>query len=506
MKQGLATTTVSAAPVAAPDDADWLDQAKRTWAYVSAAVAKGWAALPVSRFLPGSDLSSSIDIDSIADRLAVETRAREDGRNERPPTGDDALSGMQAEIIHYFRRMQAKAQDQLARLNQQAAKTADKIDVDDATARLADVPSRCHNEALRIRAEFQPLTVRLAERENQQRQYYRAFREQHKLERIASDTFSPFTNIAIVATLIIVTTFILSRFAVPGTEGLRSLSPGWALAIGVAAVIIPYAIGASVLRYVNHNDATLRSLAWLTAIAAVVGIAGVVYASTYTLEFMAANPESAPGSIMAAMLNDPWSLVAHLGAWQQTSVLGGLSLIALFAGYRCDDPYPGYGQVQRDFYRARHQRERLMAKLRHRINAMVDSADNEVVGIAGRLRAALRRLGTIVEKAERVGARLPDYNSALEDGCNIVLDRYRHANLEARSTGRPQCFSEYVCFRTGDQTDGPAAGDGRHRFEAITARMAEFDKHVVSVRQKLRDLNSRSIHGFEDAEAADDAE
>ncbi len=72
-----------------------------------------------------------------------------------------------------------------------------------------------------------------------------------------------------------------------------------------------------------------------------------------------------------------------------------MGLLAMFLGYRSDHTYPGYGVVQRSYYRARNELESVSLRLRKRINTLVDEAEAAVVGITraykAKVRTAIRR-------------------------------------------------------------------------------------------------------------------
>ncbi|NNE60454.1 MAG: hypothetical protein HKN35_06155, partial [Woeseia sp.] len=348
MKRGLATSPASAEP-ASERVVDWRGRFASAWHYAATLASRTWSSLPIARMLSGAGDSSSVDIDTIADRLAVNSSGLDDGRNERPRTEDDALSGTQTEIVRHFREMQVKARDRLARLHQQAAKAADAIYIDGAASRLTDIPSRCRNEAFRIKAEFQPRIDRLVERKAQQHRYYLAYREKHQLDRIAKERYAPVVSIGAIAALIALTTMVLSGLSSTAAAGSHLPGLGWAMGIGIIAIVLPFAVGANMLRFVNHNDLLTNALAWLIALLTVVGIAGMVYVSTYYLEHTAIVAESTIFGTLMAMSNDPWSPVANFSAWQRTGLVGAASLAALFVGYCADDPYPGYGEVQRAY-------------------------------------------------------------------------------------------------------------------------------------------------------------
>ena len=107
-----------------------------------------------------------------------------------------------------------------------------------------------------------------------------------------------------------------------------------------------------------------------------------------------------------------------------------------------------------------------------------------------------------MDEAKRIPERLSDYDIALEDGCNILLDRYRAANTNARKTEVPMSFSEHICFRPEHEPNISMFENEEGRLEELQQGIVELESEAAQVRLKLRDLNSRAISALEDTPAA----
>ena len=152
-------------------------------------------------------------------------------------------------------------------------------------------------------------------------------------------------------------------------------------------------------------------------------------------------------------------------------------------------------------YRIRKQRDRLTKRLRMEINGIIDEADFETTELPKRLKAKIRKYSRLVDEAKRIPERLSDYDVALEDGCNILLDRYRAANTNARKSEAPLSFSEHICFRPEHEGNVSMIDDEEGRLQELQQGIVELESEAAQVRQKLRDLNSRAISALEDTPA-----
>jgi len=499
VEQSIVTSQANVSPAELPSK-DWKSMVAGIWVAMKATKLKIMSNPWLLRNPLGSDISSKLAIDRIAARLAVEQRGRSEGSGERPSTAEEVVAGTQGEIIHYFKQMQRKAHYQVAQLTEKLRGVGKEIDVVEAVGRLRDIPSRCQNEVQRITADFQSQLDFLREREVQQRQHYEAFREENRLSRVAKYPDSPIILYAFMAVLIGVAALALGNTSVSGTDG-DIFVPTWrAFSISLLAVVVPFVIGASVFRSINHVRALDQLMAWLTGVITMAFIGGLALFCAFYVAGMAADFDASVRGVIMAIFADPTAISADVAAWKGFGIVSLSGLVAFLVAYWSDDPYPGYGAVQRAYYRARKVRERRTKQLRKQINTIVDVAEVEIAEVTRRMKAQMKQLAALVDKSKRMQAQLGDFEVALEDSCNILLDRYRNANVSARKTEVPMSFSEHVCFQSEDiPAFSMLPTGGKDRLEELNSSIAEVDAEVVQVRQKLRDLNWRAINDLDSA-------
>jgi hypothetical protein len=446
----------------------------------------------------GAGLSATIDIDRIAAQLSTEHRGRSDGKDEQPPSTEEVVAGTQKEIVVYFKELQRRAQSQVVELVDKLRGIAEEIDLQDALVRIRDIPSRCENEILRLSIDFQSRHEFMLERETQQQQNYEAFREYNYLTRIAKYPTSLVKHFAFIAILISAGAISIGHISSAGADGESLVPAGAAISISLIGVLVPFILAATVFRSVNHIDPLRKSLGWVSGGITIAAIAILAYFVANDIVVMSTNPGASVRAVVDAILVAPAAIGTDVAAWTGFVIVMLVGLLAILVGYSSDDPYPGYGATQRAYYGARDDRELVRKQLRNRINLIVDQAEAEITELVVRLKAQVRQYSRLLGESKQIPARSSDYEIALEDACNILLDRYRAANRSCRRTEVPISFSEHICFRPEPETAAPMFDKEDDRLMELHRGIAELEGEAVNARKNLRHLNWRAISAQED--------
>jgi hypothetical protein len=406
---------------------------------------------------------------------------------------DGALTGTQGEVVHYFKQLQKKAHHQVARITQKLRAVGKRIDMREALARLRDIPLRCQNDIVRVNVDFQSGLEFLQEREIRQRQHYEEFREENKLSRLAKYPRLPIIHYTFLVALIGAIAHVLATPPVLGVDGEILVPASKAFSISTLGVILPYIVGAGVFRSVNHIKTAKRVWAWISGVAIILFIGGLSFFTAYYVAALTINPDASMQSAFDAIAANPMEMWTNVAAAKSFGIVVLSGLLALLTGYASDDPYPGYGAVQRAYYRARRENEKQTRLWRDRVNKIVDSAESEVAGATRRTKVQLTQFATMVEKSKRMQGQLGDFDVALEDACNLLLDRYRNTNESVRKSDVPTSFSEHICFRTDNESATSMLQYGNGRLDELRRGASEIEAEAVQVRQKLRELNRSAI-------------
>lgn len=452
-----------------------------------------------------SDILPPINVERITRQLRLIERATEDGRRNLPASDEEAPSAMQREVIAYFRDLRRSAHRQ-ASVTLRAAKNAEQqLDDSDSLASLKEVPARYENQILRHVSDMSARLEYVRERELSQKKHYDAFREKNKLARVATYPDFPFLYNLVVPVLIVGLAIVLTNWIAPGSDG-RGLSTGWVLGISTAVILIPFVLGGLSLRAMQHVDDG-KYFAGLTGIIAVIAITGMLalYADFYIAAVLG-DTNASSRAFFDAMRTAPWEIFSGIASWTTFGLFGLTGLLAVFLGFRADDVYPGFGAVQRAYYRAREDRERIERRLRSRINAMIDEAVAEVTRMTHDYRTKFLNHTNLAHQAALCPTLLKEYDAELEDACNVVLDRYRAANLAARNTEAPFSFDEHICFNTDIRSTAALQESSAINFDLPKAALTTLESEADAVRKKLRSMNLHLIDSTTESHIIDPEE
>jgi hypothetical protein len=219
-----------------------------------------------------------------------------------------------------------------------------------------------------------------------------------------------------------------------------------ALNVGVAAVV-----GRMIWPLVHHRVVARRVLGWI-GITLWLGLVGVwnLGAAHYRDAKVSgiANPEVAALQMMSGGLDSIYS-------WALLIAGVVFALLAALAGYRMDDPYPGYGRVSR-----RHD-ERCQAYAEDveaatdDLTEIRDSAVEEALSVKSELESQLAERDRIAAARSAFVRRFAEFGDHLEVIANALIQEYRTANLAARSAPPPETFSAPWSLRRSELPPRP---------------------------------------------------
>jgi hypothetical protein len=439
-----------------------------------------------------------LDIDKISARLAIENRAKSDGKNDQPPSTEEGVSGTQREIVVYFKELQRRAQHQIADMARKLREHGEEIDLPGVNGSLRDIPSRCENKIFRLIAESQSRLDYLGERGTQQQQHHKDVREKKQVDQDPEQPVSPVFHWIFMAVLIGAGAIAISKISVPGFGSEEIVPPLWAILSSVIVVLVSSLIARAVSRSANHVGQLTR---WLSS---AIGIGSIGVTASFAAHYIVAvtaNTDVTLRNVVDSILADPITLVTNVADWKVFGIVISAGLMAYLVNYKPESSHPSNGNVNGVSYRSRRKRDRLTKRLRMQINTIIDVAEFEATELPKQLKSKVSQYSRLVDTSKRISASLSDYDVSLEDGCNILLDRYRAANTNARHTEVPMSFSEHICFRPDHEPNVSIFDTEEARLAQLRQGIVELESEAAQVRQKLRDLNAQAISALEETPA-----
>jgi hypothetical protein len=412
-------------------------------------------------------------IDTARRRLRVDQKAADAALDDNPKTASTSLDANESEICAYFtglaRQRREACEVSLGRLHLDRKATAARIDLQQTKDSFARLLTAIEPTLERFKSEHSPVLYQAKENEGRALKHLRWFQQKHGLHhRAAAYPESQVYHFAIVAALALVEWVSLATFYAEGSD--FGLLGGVLIAMGLSVVNISLAILAgSLLRYVNHQSARRRRLALAAASVLYACFALVTLAAAHyrvaTNDIAQSQPAvSAPGATAipptVSIDADQWR-AAKL-AWQRfaTNPVGFedvfswilvvlafvFGIFASYKGYRVDDPYPGYGELDRELKRRREIYEAAKAEYCRLVDQVFDRTLQEQAHLLSEVKSNIEYYQQLSSRTEDLRRTFIRDAAEIQDACNIVLKGYRQTNLRVRVSPAPTYFNDSVSF------------------------------------------------------------
>jgi hypothetical protein len=386
-------------------------------------------ALPDSQFV-------ALDRDRTIEKLKLDDRGKESGSEELLSGDADEFDGAEAEIVaeigDQLNRAQIVANEnvkvygqrlsELALLRELSSVTgASETAFGDFKSAVTRWRNRLANAADAIRDSYQELA---------------GFKSEYRLQRPAHDVPPPIYTWSTIGISAIVES--VGNTAFLSENNPYGIIGGFFIAAVIAAVNIGVSatIGRKVWPYLFHRDRWRNLLAW----------AGCTFwvLETVTWNLLAAHFRDAS----ALGLDKPevqaitllWNAPLRLASMYSYGLLllgFVFSLVAATAGFKMDDPYPGYGPI----YRRHEDRcDEYAAEVEQALDELKDIRDTHIgslQSVRDELRMQFAQRGQIVEARNALASRFSAHQDYLENFANSLLDHYRAANRKARASPAP---------------------------------------------------------------------
>ena len=406
-------------------------------------------------------------VDTAQRTLGIDQKAADAARHDNPNTLSAALDVTESEICAHFtalaRERRESCEVRLARLQLDRKATAAKIDVTQTRDAFARLLTPVEPALEKLKSEHTAALYQAKESEARAVKHLRWFQQKHGLHyRAAWYPTSQVYHFALVAALALVEWISLAAFYAEGSD--FGLLGGVLIAMTLSVVNISLAIVAGCLvRYVNHRSVLHKALA-LTGVAALyagflVVTLGAAHYRAATSDVAHAQPEaSAPAGVASPATADLDQWRAARLARQRFAanpvgfedvfswILVVLALVfgvfASYKGYRVDDPYPGYGRLDRELNARRALYEARKAAYCRLGDQVFDRILDEQARLFADVRANIEYYQQLISKSDDERRTFVHEVAELQDACNILLKRYRQTNARARTSPPPYYFKD----------------------------------------------------------------
>lgn len=400
--------------------------------------------LPTTDFIPTSAVFPSIDADKIAKDLRLEEVGRQRGSDNQPPSEARELDHIETGIIERIEELRRTGlenfesnrrvyNERLAR----AGEATKEVDIAAGTAkgdfgRMVQV----------WKSSIETPRERLRECHN----WRSRFRQMHRLERPAHEFDGWLKVILLLIMMITAEAGINAYLFSQGNE--FGLLGGLLAAVIVSLVNVGLStLFGYVARYIHRRNWLLK----LFGLIVIIGWMAFAFAINFGVAHFRDGLESGVAWRMAAeaavpsLLASPLAL-ASIESWLLVGIGALISILSFRKGWHSDDPYPGYGRVERALTTAR---ARYVDELGNALDNLAERRDEAIEELQDASEQVRQGISEAVDALFGQSALSSHLRSFL-DQCDVkvahLLAVYRDANRAARTTPAPKSFDKGYKF------------------------------------------------------------
>jgi hypothetical protein len=133
-------------------------------------------------------------------------------------------------------------------------------------------------------------------------------------------------------------------------------------------------------------------------------------------------------------------------SWILVLLAAIFGIFASYKGYRLDDPYPGYGELDRELKRRRAMYEASKAEYCRLIDQVFDKTLQEQAHLLSDVKSNIEYYQLLASRTEDQRRTFAREAAEIQDACNVVLKGYRQTNLRVRVSPAPTYFNDTITF------------------------------------------------------------
>lgn len=389
-----------------------------------------------------------IDTERIAKELRLEERAAEFGETELPSSDATVLDAAEQTVVQKLEGEWTWQSGELINLLRSYAARLTTFSVDtefnklkiQANNALTTLRSLDH----RAPAELGPLKESFLDVHRE----FGAFRRKHRLVRPPRSPSNRWTVFGLLFVLIAFEAVFNGVFFAEGhTQGLIG-GIGTAVGISIVNVFAAFLLGLFPARWVSHRNVVIKLVGLVIAVAGSVfllafhGFAAHLRDANVLLS-AGGNQVTSQDALRAALVSiieRPLQLTDMMSYY--LFLLGGLFAgLAMWKGYRFDDPYPGYGAISRRLIDAREAYSDRHAELFEDLEDVKEVTIRDVRAGIDRIPRFPQEAANIRVQRSAVVETFRTYEKSVVTACNQLLAHYRQRNSVSRKTRPPTYFN-----------------------------------------------------------------
>ena len=440
-------------------------------------IARIWALLnqPAHPYRPATTIFLDLNVDRVADELELTARGQSNGAQDRPTAEAQTLDDVEHQIVG---RVEAHKQDGHTLYLDHLHTYDERITALSFEERFATIQQAAPEAVGDFRAEAtvgRDELFALRRRLNESELERESFRSRHRIVRPARLTTpgKVILKIGILAILFIIEVMINGSFLAKANVG--GLLGGAAQAVTFAAlnIIASFLWGMVLIRLINRRNYLLKLVGLLSFLA--------YLAFAVTLNLILAHLREIPPMIngdvgqevLRRLLAEPYTLT-DINSWVFLSIGFIFSLIAMADGLMFFDPYMGYAGLERRWIDASDRFARTRSELIERLRDIREDATEAMNAAARDLSVRRSEYDSLLQGRNRLAQRFSQHQNQIEQAGRALLEIYREANRQARSSPAPAYFSRAYAMERIVYTGGDPDTSAREHLRQMIAETQEL--------------------------------
>lgn len=381
-----------------------------------------------------------------------------------------------------------------------------KKQVDDINQKISELEVSCNNSFSEIDLESQVSQILVSEKPELVRKKVielellsnlKAFKEINGLSRRANDPKDSIYHFSVIFVFIAIETIINSFFF----ENQRGLVGGAVVALAISVVNISLAC---LLGYLfihkNHNNLIVKIYGWTCII---IFFLMTIYLnsifSTFRAEYQLITDPSDFRQTAAAFriaLSNASSIflfsIPFLDILSFILFFVGclLCIFAFYKGYSFDDPYPGYGAINKRYLSAESTFIEANNSARNKVSSFIDRHMSDLVKIKTSFAELVSLIGRLKGKISDVFQSYKMNLSIIQGDFEFVINTYRRINESVRATPTPSYFSQLPILINEPEEDlSPFCKLDAAREEV----KATGDKYLLIIQRKMNAFSAVKV-------------
>lgn len=439
-----------------------------------------------------------IDVQGLKHDLKVREQAILQARNDLPLHTDTELDAAQHGIVHVMGQKLEEARTRTFEALQQHERARNEIELEMDVSRCEAVSGEAQQGIGRVRADRRDDLVGLRARERSMLRERNYFIASNKLNREPDYPDSHIFHWALVIVAVVAESLANSYFFAKGSDFGLLGGTFQALLISIANIGTALMIGVYVAPHINHLRTANRLIAAggvsvYTLMIVVFNLATAHYRAQLELD-----PFNALINAIPRLVEEPFG-VRNYDAWVLFIIGLGFATFASIKGYTADDPYPGYGRVDRIYKTARDAYDRAKQVLLDEVNAVIDQKSTQLDRLVQQLRRNAQRYGALITESETYLQEFAHYGESIEEASNTLLREYRDNNAKVRGGPRPAYFGTKYRFNETKELppiDLTEEHDTSKQFEQIIAKLDEVARQIHDDLRRINQDTLETISNF----------